>query len=85
MLLTGLILFAMIPAMAITMLNLGIGPFGHPSLIKHHLKFRTLPSSARYFIQMMCVIILIIAAAQLLGLIDLTLYITTESTKPIHP
>lgn len=80
MLTTGLILFAMIPAMALTMLNLGIGPFGHPSLIKHHQKFRTLPNIVRYFIQAACVFILIIGAAQMLGLIDLNINHTTNST-----
>ncbi|MEQ3692107.1 MAG: hypothetical protein ABNH15_01630 [Alcanivorax sp.] len=80
MLTTGLILFAMIPAMALTMLNLGIGPFGHPSLIKHHQKFRTLPNIVRYFIQATCAFILIIGAAQMLGLIDLNIHHTTDST-----
>lgn len=71
---TGLILFTMIPAMAITMLNLGIGPFGHPSLICHHQKFLTLPTILRYFIQLLCALILIMGVAQMLGLIDLSDY-----------
>lgn len=78
---TGVVLFAMIPAMAITMLNLGIGPFGHPSLIRHHQKFLTLPTILRHSIQLLCALILIMGVAQMLGLIDISKYSSNLPTS----
>ena len=70
--LTGLILLAMLPAMALTMLNLGIGPFGHPRFIRHHVSYRKRPAIMRHIIQLVCGLILVAGALQLLGLADLT-------------
>lgn len=69
---TGAILFTMLPAMALIMLNLGIGPFGHPRFLHHHIRYRVLPAALRNSLQALCVLVLITGAAQLLGIIDLT-------------
>lgn len=69
---TGLILFTMIPAMALTMLNLGIGPFAHPKFIGQHKKFRALPAVVRHVVQLICVLVLMTGAAQMLGVIEFT-------------
>lgn len=69
---SGVIYLAMLPAMALTMLHLGIGPFGHPSMIKHHKAFLRIPKVIRIIIQAVCVVVLVTGAAQMLGIIDLT-------------
>ena len=69
---TGAILFTMLPAMALIMLNLGIGPFGHPRFLHHHIRYRILPAALRNGLQALCVLVLITGAAQLLGISDLT-------------
>lgn len=68
----GVIFFIMLPAMALIMLNLGIGPFGHPRFLHHHIRYRVLPAALRNSLQALCVLILVTGAAQLLGIIDLT-------------
>jgi len=75
--LTGLILLAMLPAMALTMLHLGIGPFGHPRFLRHHINYRQRPKALRYSVQIVCALILAFGAVQLLGLADLTASSTT--------
>ena len=75
---SGVIYLAMLPAMAVTMLNLGIGPFGHPSMIKHHKSFLRIPKIVRIAIQVLCAVVLIIGAAQMLNIIDLT----TTTSQP---
>ena len=69
---SGVIYLMMLPAMALTMLHLGIGPFGHPSMIKHHLAFLRAPKLLRIIIQAICIAVLFTGAAQMLGMIDLT-------------
>ena len=69
---SGVIYLMMLPAMALTMLHLGIGPFGHPSMIKHHLAFLRVPKLLRIIIQVICIVVLVTGAAQMLGIIDLT-------------
>jgi len=69
---TGLILALMIPAMALTMLNLGIGPFGHPRFIRHHQNYKKVSAAARGAIQFLCALILLTGTLQMLGFIDLT-------------
>lgn len=69
---TGLLLLCMLPAMALTMLNLGIGPFGHPSLIHHHQKYRQLPTALRTAVQAICALILMAGTFIMLGVVDLT-------------
>ncbi|MBN59686.1 MAG: hypothetical protein QF808_01295 [Thalassolituus sp.] len=69
---SGVIYLMMLPAMALTMLHLGIGPFGHPSMIKHHLAFLRVPKLLRIIIQVICIAVLVTGAAQMLGIIDLT-------------
>jgi len=69
---TGLVLALMIPAMALTMLNLGIGPFGHPRFIRHHQNYKKVSAGARGAIQLVCALILLTGTLQMLGFIDLT-------------
>ncbi len=69
---SGVIYLMMLPAMAVTMLHLGIGPFGHPSMIKHHVAFLRVSKLLRIIIQAICIAVLLTGAAQMLGVIDLT-------------
>ncbi len=69
---TGLLIFFMIPAMVICMLNLGIGPFGHPSLIHLHQGFRQLPGHVRMPLLFVSTLILILGFTEIAGLTKLT-------------
>lgn len=62
------ILAAMVPAVALLMLHLGVGPFGHPTLIHHHAKWRkNIPALWRNLLVFLAVLTLIIGTSHLLG------------------
>lgn len=69
---TGLLIFLMIPAMVICMLNLGIGPFGHPSRVHLHQGFRQLPAHVRMPLLFVSTLILILGFTEIAGLTNLT-------------
>jgi len=77
---SGIIYLLMLPAMAITMLHLGIGPFGHPSMIRHHMAFKRISSPIRTIIQLVCALVLLAGTGQMLGIIDLT----TSADTHVH-
>ncbi len=69
---TGLLIFLMIPAMVICTLNLGIGPFGHPSRVHLHQGFRRLPGHVRMPLLFISTLILILGFTEIAGLTSLT-------------
>lgn len=62
------ILAAMVPAVTVLMLHLGVGPFGHPSLLPLHAKWRRTPMFWQILLVFLAVLTLIIGATHLLGL-----------------
>ena len=71
---TGMLIFLMIPAMVICLLNLGIGPFGHPSRVHLHQGFRRLPRHVRMPLLFISTLILIFCFTDVAGI--------THFTKP---
>lgn len=57
----------MLPAAAIIMLHLAVGPFAHPSLLHWHQRFARLLPTVRYPLVILAVITLITGTFHLLG------------------
>lgn len=62
------LLFAMLPAAALIMLHLAVGPFGHPSLLHWHVRWKKLASFVKNPLLLLAVFTLILGTSQLLGL-----------------
>lgn len=62
------VIAAMIPAMVILMIHLAIGPFGHPTRLHWHMRWRTLPAALKYPLILMSATVLIAGASHALGL-----------------
>lgn len=62
------LLLAMLPAAAIIMLHLAVGPFGHISLLHWHLRWKEQAPLLRYSFLFLAVSALILGTSQLLGL-----------------
>lgn len=62
------LLLAMLPAAALLMLHLAVGPFGHPTLLHWHVSWRKRSSALKYGLLLIAITLLILGTAQLLGL-----------------
>lgn len=67
----GLILFLMLPAMALMMLRFGIGVFGHPSLYHHHIAYSKKSPFLRHPLEALSLFILVIGFLLLVGVVEL--------------
>lgn len=58
----------MLPAAALIMLQLAVGPFGHPTLVHWHQRWKKQTSFLRYSLLFLASLALILGTTQLLGL-----------------
>lgn len=58
----------MLPSAAVLMLHLAVGPFGHPTLLHWHLRWKKQASPLKNSIIILAVLTLILGTSQLLGL-----------------
>lgn len=58
----------MLPAAAIIMLHLAVGPFGHPTLLHWHVRWKKQAGLLKNFLIILAVLTLILGTSQLLGL-----------------
>lgn len=59
----------MLPAAAVLMLHLAVGPFGHPTLLHWHVRWKKQPPLIKNTLVLLAVITLILGTSQLLGLL----------------
>ena len=62
------LLIAMVVAVVIIMLQLGIGPFGHPSRMHWHQRFVQIAPATRNMLMGICAATLVLSITHLLGL-----------------
>lgn len=66
---SGLILLAMIPAMALTLIHFGLGPFSHPKLFYVHQRYQKISGKIKLSIQSVCGLVFLAGILILLGVI----------------
>lgn len=62
------VIAAMIPAMVVVMVHFAIGPFGHPTRLHWHMRWRTLPAPLKTLCLLVSASLLIAGATHALGL-----------------
>ncbi|WP_430461424.1 hypothetical protein ACQUQU_01200 [Thalassolituus sp. LLYu03] len=76
------VIAAMIPAMVILMVHFAIGPFGHPSRLHWHLKWKARPASLRQPLILLATLVLLAGATHVTGF---WLWPSAPASTPVTP